>query len=62
MEPDKKKYLIPILAILFLLLTIVIIPLIVAETSDRHVRKTEPISAVFPLSGSGTHVESVSGR
>jgi Ca2+/Na+ antiporter len=51
MEPDKKKYLAPMLAILLLLLTIIIIPLIVAETSQKHVRKTETISMMISWPG-----------
>lgn len=48
MEPDRKNYLTPILAILFLVLTIVVIPLIVAETSQKHVRKIDPNSSLMP--------------
>ncbi len=54
MEPDKKKYLTPILAIIFLLLTIIIIPLIVAETSQKHVRKTDSISMISSRPGAMT--------
>ena len=50
MEPDKRKYLTPILAIVFLLLSIIVIPLIVAETSQKHARKTDAVSAVLPAS------------
>jgi hypothetical protein len=50
-EPERKKYLVPILAMLLLLLVIVVVPLIVAETSQQHVRKVGTISAVSPISG-----------
>jgi len=62
MEPDRKKYLTPILAIIFLLLTIVVIPLLVAETSQKRVRKTETISVVSPASGYKARMSGGSAR
>lgn len=47
MEPERKNYLSPILAILFLVLTIVVIPLLVAEITQKHVRKIDPISSLI---------------
>lgn len=50
MEPDKKKYLTPILAVIFLLLAFVVIPLIAAESSRKHAKKIDTVSSAMPIS------------
>jgi len=51
MESDKKKYLTPVLAIIIVMMAFVVIPLIVAETSQKHVRKTESMSILSSWPG-----------
>jgi hypothetical protein len=61
-EPDRKKYLTPILAVLLLLLAFVVIPLFVAETSRKHVRKIDPISSSTPTSRYNADIMRVTTR